>query len=150
MDFTMEQFPTQPTVYMRRIGAYGSGNYQLMAALKAWAEQRGLLKDGIIYGIAYDGADTPPEQCRYDVCLAAEAGCPADAAVQRGEIPGGSYAVFAIPHTAEAVQAFWAAFPQLLQEKAIQPDDARPILERYQQTLVESGKCEFCVPIRQQ
>jgi len=39
-------------VYMRRTGAYGIQNYKLMAALKEWANRKGLLKDSIIYGIA--------------------------------------------------------------------------------------------------
>ena len=108
----------QSTVYMRRTGAYGSENYQLMAAMKEWAKRNELLEDSIIYGIAYDNENTPPEQCRYDVCLLTEADCPVDELVQRGELPGGKYAVFTIPHTAEAVQGFWSSVIQVLQEKA--------------------------------
>ena len=82
------------------------------------------------------------------MCLAAPADCPVDGAVQKGEIPGGSYAVFAIPHTAEAVQAFWASVGSVLGEKGIRPDWTRPILERYRYRMVEAGKCEFCVPVQ--
>ena len=94
MNFIIEQLPEQPVLYMRRIGAYGVENYELMAEMKKWVDMRGLFKDSIIYGIAWDNpADTPPEQCRYDVCLVSSVDFPADESVQRGEIPGGKYAV---------------------------------------------------------
>jgi len=107
MDFNIEQLPIQSTVYMRRTGAYGSENYKLMTAMKEWANRNGLLEDSVIYGIAYDNENTPPEQCRYDVCLLTEADCPVDESVQRGEIPGGKFSGFTIPHSAEAVTGFW-------------------------------------------
>lgn len=148
MKFMIEKLPVQPMVFMRRVGAYGSENYRLMASLKEWAEPKGLLRDAVIYGIAHDGADTPPESCRYDVCLVVPDGLPAEDAVQRGEIPGGDYAVFTLPHTAEAVQAFWASMIPQLQAQGSQFDGERPILERYREQLVQAGQCEFCVPIR--
>ena len=147
MDYIIEQLPIQPILYMRRTGAYGAENYELMESLKKYAFNRGLLKDSIIYGIAYDGPTTPPERCRYDVCLVVPVDCVADNAVQKGEIPSGKYAVFTIPHTAEAVQSFWGSAMQVLQEKGLQYSAPRPILERYKYKLVEDGKCEFCVPI---
>lgn len=147
MNSIIEQLPPQSTVFMRRIGAYGSENFKLMAAIKDWADQKDLLKNSTIYGIAYDGIDTPPEKCRYDVCLVVSAEYPLEESVQRGEIPGGKYVVFTIPHTAEAVQEFWGSFTNVLQEKEVQLDMARPILERYEHRLVEDGKCAFCVPI---
>jgi DNA gyrase inhibitor GyrI len=133
---------------MRRTGAYGAENYELMTALKKWAEQKGLFKDSVIYGIARDNpTDTPNEQCRYDVCLVAAADCPIDDSVKRGEIPSGKYAVFTIPHTAEAVQAFWGSVMDVRKEKGLRPDTTKPILERYKYSLVENNKCEFCIPV---
>jgi DNA gyrase inhibitor GyrI len=148
MDFVIEQLPVQPVLYMRRTGAYGVENYKLMETMKEWAKQKNLFEDCIIYGIAQDNpAATPPEQCRYDVCLLTTADVSADSSVQRGEIPNGKYAVFTIPHTAEAVQEFWGSFIQKLKDGGLQLSPAKPILERYKQKLVEAGKCEFCVPI---
>ncbi len=147
MEYVIEQLPVQPIVYMRRTGAYGPENYSLMAALKEWANKKGLLKDSTIYGIAYDDASTSPEKCRYDVCLVATANTPADEAVQRGQINGGRYAVFTVPHTAEAVQEFWASIIQTLQDKNLPFDTTRPVLERYQHHMVQDGKCEFCIPL---
>lgn len=147
MTFVIEQLPIQSIVYMRRIGAYGSENYELMAALKEWANQKDLLKDGIIYGIAHDNQYTPPDKCRYDVCLVTEADCQIDESVQRGKLHGGKYAIFTIPHTTEAVRAFWETFVQVLREEGLQFDTSKPILERYKYKLVEDEKCEFCIPL---
>lgn len=147
MVFIIEQLPVQHIAYMRRTGAYGSENYKLMASLKEWAGRKGLLEDGIIYGIAQDNDNTPPEKRRYDVCLVIAPDYPADNEVQRGEIPGGKYAVFTISHTAEAVREFWSSVIRVLEEEGLQFDMAKPILERYTYKMVEDGKCEFCVPL---
>jgi len=148
MNYIIENFPIQTTEYMRRIGAYGIGNYELMTAMKEWAEKKVLFNDSIIYGIAQDNPDiTPPEQCRYDVCLIVEPNLQLENDVQHGEIQGGKYAVFTIPHTAESVQEFWGLFMNILQKENLQYDLGKPILERYKHKLVEDGKCEFCVPI---
>ncbi|ULQ60425.1 GyrI-like domain-containing protein [Brucepastera parasyntrophica] len=147
MDFIIEQRPSQPVLYMRRTGPYGSESYGLMTALKDWADRKGLLTDSVIYGIARDNENTPAEECRYDVCLVAASDVRADGQVQRGEIPGGKYAVFTVEHTAEAIQAFWTSVIERLQKEGLQFDMTRSILERYEYRLVEEGQCEFCVPV---
>jgi DNA gyrase inhibitor GyrI len=144
----IEQFPGQSIVYMRRTGAYGVENYALMAALKNWVKDKGLFENSVIYAIARDNPEvTPPEQCRYDVCFVAGAETPVDGAIKRGEIPGGKYAVFTIPHSVEAVHDFWSSVFQVLQDNGLQFDMVKPIMERYKQKLVEDGFCEFYVPI---
>ena len=148
MDFVIEHLPPQAMVYMRRIGEYGDENYELMSRLKEWADQQGLFKDSVIYGIVQDNPlDVPKEQCRYDVCLVASHDYPVDESVQRGEIVGGKYAVFMIHHTAEAVSEFWGKLMSILTEQDLRYDTKKPVLERYKYRLVEDGKCEFCVPI---
>jgi DNA gyrase inhibitor GyrI len=149
MDFIIEKLPSQPIVFIRRTGAYGVENNTLMATLKEWADKRGLFVDSTIYGIAQDNPKTtPPEQCRYDVCLVAGTDRPTDETVQLGELPSGRYAVFTIPHTIEAVQEFWSAVFQVLYDSNLQYDETKPILARYKYRLIEDGKCEFCVPIQ--
>jgi DNA gyrase inhibitor GyrI len=148
VDFIIEQIPAQPILFMRRIGAYGIENYTLMSQMKEWANLKGLFQDSTIYGIAQDNPiNTPPDQCRYDVCLIATVDFPEDDSIQKGEIPSGRYAIFTIPHTTEAVQEFWGSVSQELQERGLHLDTIKPILERYKYRLVEDGKCEFCVPI---
>lgn len=146
MEFVVQQLPAQPVVYKSRTGPFGSENYKLMEEMKEWAEQRGLLQNGTLYGIAHGNERTPPQECRYDVCLVVE-NCPTDSSVQQGVIPGGQYAVFTVAHTAQAIQAFWASVLQMLQQKGLHLNSAKPILERYQYALIQEGKCEFCVPL---
>ncbi|MCL2698051.1 MAG: GyrI-like domain-containing protein [Oscillospiraceae bacterium] len=147
MDFIIEQLPVQLIVYMRRVGAYGSENYKLMAALKEWANHKGLFIDSTIYGIAHDNENTPLEKCRYDVCLVVSVENLGDEFVKHGEIPSGKYAVFTIPHTAEVIGEFWGSVLNILEENKLQLNSEKPILERYKYRLIEDGRCEFCVPI---
>ena len=50
-----EFIPDTEVVYMRRIGQYGAENYALMAKMKSWAAERGILtEETVIYGIALD------------------------------------------------------------------------------------------------
>jgi len=147
MDYTIEKLPTQPVLYMRRTGAYGVENFKLMAALKDWASSRDLFVNSVIYGIAHDDENTPPEKCRYDVCLVTNFNDLEDATVTQGEIPAGNYAVFMVAHTVDAVQNFWASIIPTLREEKLHWDNTKPILERYKYKLVENGMCEFCVPI---
>ena len=147
MNIEIEQLADQQVIFMRRVGAYGPENFKLMNALKQWADEKGLLRNSVIYGVAQDNLDTPPEKCRYDVCLAAPEDCALDGAVQKGELPGGKYAVFTIAHTTKEVETFWASFGQRLKENDLRLDTSRPILERYPYSAVERGMFEFCVPI---
>lgn len=67
--------------------------------------------------------------------------------IQYGEITGGTYAVFTVNHTAEALAQAWSnIFPQLFASGYLL-DATRPILERYQADLVAEHLCEICIPI---
>ncbi len=144
----VENIPASRTVYMRRAGAYGEQNYKLMQNMKEWLRHHNLWHDsGVIYGIAQDNPTvTPLEQCRYDVCFVTEQACD-DNAVLHGTLPPGTYLVVQIPHTAEEVGRFWGAIESVVAIEGRQIDESRPILERYQFSLVERGRCEFCIPI---
>ncbi len=149
MELQFELLADQQLAYMRRIGAYGEENYELMDKFKNWAGKNQLLnEDAIIYGIARDNPQTTaPENCRYDVGIVVGA----DFKVKELEIErieGGRYLSFKIEHTAAAVQEFWNGVFRILQEKNQIFDENRLILERYAVKLVEKGYCEFCVPIK--
>lgn len=148
MTIHLEKIPAHPVVYMRRIGAYGEQNFKLMQDMKEWIRHQELWNDfSTIYGIAQDNpATTPPEQCRYDVCLETEQTFE-DQAVQSGTLPAGTYLVFEIPHTTEDVQRFWTSLADVLLKEGKQMDESCPVLERYKVSLVNKGRCEFCVPV---
>lgn len=150
MTYKIEEMPTGRVVYMRRIGPYGAGNYALMEKFKEWAKANGLFtKSAVILGISQDNPETtPPENCRYDVCIVVEDDYAiTDANVNEAELPGGRYAIFTIAHTAEAVQKAWGEIFSQLSAQGQQPDLARPILERYIPAMIDKHLCEICVPI---
>ncbi|MDF3000518.1 MAG: gyrase inhibitor [Bacillota bacterium] len=73
-----------------------------------------------------------------------------DSKVQYGELPGGTYAVFTVSHTAEAVAQAWIEIFALISASGSIPDLSRPILERYHAGLVAEHLCEICVPITEE
>jgi len=150
MTYQIEEIPASRVAYMRRTGPYGAENHALMEKLKAWAKANGLFtKFAVILGIAQDNPEaTPPESCRYDVCIVVpDDYAIADTDINEAELPGGRYAVFTIDHTAEAVQAAWGEIFTQLSVRGRQPDFSRPVLERYIPAMVEKHLCEICVPV---
>ena len=149
MKFQLEKMLTQKFVYMRRVGAYGKENAELMRKFKSLAaENKWLNSESVIYGIAKDDPQTTrPEKCRYDVGMTVQDEFKFED-FENGIIPGGDYLTFKIEHTEEAVQAFWNMIFGWLKKEGHQWDDRRDILERYAFNLVEQGYCEFCVPIK--
>lgn len=148
MNSFIEIIPAHPVATMRRVGAYGEGNFLLMQQMKEWISEQALwTQDGVIYGIAQDNmAQTPPEKCRYDVCFVTQA-VTKHPAITYGTLPAGKYLVFEVEHTTQAVKAFWNSVMTVLSQEKKALDASRPILERYPRALVEKGRCEFCVPV---
>ncbi|OKP76028.1 DNA gyrase inhibitor [Paenibacillus sp. P3E] len=150
MKVTIENIPSCTIVYMRQIGPYGIANSQLMDTFKRWAASTSIFNTmSVILGIAQDNpAFVKPEHCRYDACLVVpEDYCVQSDEVSLGSISGGSYAVFMIPHTAEAVQKAWGEIFTELKNRRLSLDETRPILERYSMELVSNHYCEICVPL---
>jgi len=148
MQTHIENIPSSPIAYMRRIGAYGEQNYKLMQEMKQWIKDRNLWSEkGVIYGIAQDNAAiTPPEICRYDVCFVTDSTFE-DENIHHGTLPTGKYLVYQVIHTVDEVQLFYSGLGGGLAKEGRSIDESRPILERYQISLVEKGYCEFCIPI---
>ena len=137
----IETFQGITIAYMRRIGAYGPENRQLMEKLKAFLAQHDLLKSTIL-GIPLDDPTiTPAEQLRYDVGLIV----PANATIPlpTRNIDDGTYAVFEVQHTQQGVSSFWQNIGQL----TLSIDNTKPIIERYSSQKIAEHLCEFCVPI---
>lgn len=149
MNMKLETIPSCRVAYFRRVGPYGDGNGQTMEALKRWALERGLMNEcTVILGVAHDDPTvTPPECCRYDTCIIVPGDYPIENCAE-GRIAGGSYAVFTLEHTAEALQEAWLGiFPELDRHGLI-PDGTRPILERYAAHMINNHLCEICVPVQ--
>ena len=89
MNITVVTLPETAVVRLRCTGPYGGNNRNMMERLKSWARERGLLENGVILGVAWDDpVCIPPEQCRYDVCLATKGCLPEpEADIAPGRIP---------------------------------------------------------------
>lgn len=149
MEIKEEKIPNHRIAYMRRIGAYGAENYQLMARMKEWAKLHQFFNDtNILFGIVYDNETTKPENCRYDVAVVISEAFEVDRQVETGYLPGGDYLVFKIPHTVGAMTSFWGNLVQIIKESGYLIDFNRPVLERYDVELVNRGYCEFCFPLK--
>ena len=149
MNITVVTLPETAVVRLRCTGPYGGNNRNMMERLKSWARERGLLENGVILGVAWDDpVCIPPEQCRYDVCLATKGCLPEpEADIAPGRIPGGRYACFLGAHTPSGVQALWETSFAVLAEHGLSPAPSRPVLERYRPELLDRGLCELCIPI---
>lgn len=136
---------------MRRIGAYGTENQQLMETFKEWLKEKELFNEDLtILGIAQDNPKTTvPELCRYDVGLVVDEFLDIeDARISQTIIQTGKYALFTVDHTAQAVAEFWQNLSKTCNESALVVDVSRPIIERYHYQMVADHLCEFCVPIQ--
>lgn len=153
MNVQITQLPPCRIAYMRQIGPYGEANYRLMAKLKRWAITRDLLKkNSTIMGIAQDDPEvTPPEKCRYDVCLVIPQDYPLEPDLNEGQLPGGKYGVITVGHTPQAIGKAWQdIFTSWLPESGYQIDH-RPAFERYSNQAGNSMGpefCEICIPIK--
>ena len=67
----IKELPEVKLIFIRRTGAYGPENQQLMETFKAWLKENDLFNEATtILGIAQDNPETTvPENCRYDVGL---------------------------------------------------------------------------------
>lgn len=138
--------PAYRIAYLRRTGAYGAENGAVMERLIQLTAQAGLLdENAVLLSIAWDDpTQTAPADCRYDACLVlAEDTSLPDAAAQYPQLPGGAYAVFDLPHTAQALTEAWVNIARMAREHGFAVDESRPVLERYR---ADRTRCEFCIP----
>ncbi|UUZ84948.1 GyrI-like domain-containing protein [Paenibacillus sp. P26] len=149
MNMKVETLPTYRMAFVRQVGPYGPANIQAMEKLKKWAEANHLLTDSaVLLGIPQDNPETTrPEDCRYDACIVISEDYRIDDSIGESELPGRTYAVFKIKHTAEAIQKAWTEILPALQNSGYQMDN-HPIIERYTGELVNNDYCEICVPLK--
>ena len=142
----IEEFRNIRIAYMRRTGEYGIRNKELMETFKAHLRERNLLSaDSTILGIALDDPySVEKENLRYDVGLIITGN--ENIGMEVREIPDGRYAVFEIPHTAEAVSEFWNNLSSLLGKLPV--DRSKPVVERYNAAKISNHFCEFCMPLK--
>ncbi|MBO0419408.1 GyrI-like domain-containing protein [Vagococcus fluvialis] len=144
----IEKIQNQPFYYLRRVGAFGVENYQLMAKLKEIVENQNIMdSQTVIYGIPQ--VKETIDKVIYDVGFITNKQVESEE-LQQGELLAGDYVIIETSHTEKSVAELWqkltaAAF---YEEQGIHYDESRFIMERYRKELVENGRCEFCVPVK--
>ena len=97
----VKKLPTK-VAYVRSIGRYGGCNeiYKAMQAIKTWGQETGMWIDNTeIIGVSWDYSSmTPKTMCRYDACIPVPDDFQSKTKVSVQTIPGGLYAVVAIPY----------------------------------------------------
>ena len=155
MDVTLKTLPDYHVAYLRYVGPYGSADItQLWNVLKRWClSQTRDSQPRELFGISHDDpAITPPNLCRYDVCIEFDREIlpGGDFGVQT--IPGGDYACARFTGRVADIGAAWQwMFREWLPANGLERD-ARPCYERYggdMEELSEDGvlACEICIPV---
>lgn len=134
-------------VYSRRVGAYGIENKSLMDSFKNWLKSENLFQKSIVLGIPLDDPKVIPEnKCRYDVCLITNKNS-FKANIKQRILKDGSYAVFKINHTEKSINEFYTNVFQIIRKYKLHTLN-QPIIERYQQNMVDNGYCEILIPVK--
>ena len=151
MDIKIEVLPETRIAYFRRVGEYGADeNKKLMESFKEWVKLKGLFKNGNggILGIPQDNPQfMPKDKCRYDVCISINDEFNVTKPAKHTTLPGGTYAVFLMDHTKEAIHEFWDNIYSELGKNNIEID-GRPMMERYRLSMIENNQCEILIPIK--
>ena len=134
--------PAYRVAYLRHIGPYaGETIGPVWGRLMAWAGQHGLLRPGVPgFGVSWDNPEvTPPENCRYDVCIAigpeVDALELAEAGISVQTLPGGLYAEYRSMIPCDGFFRAWNdMYTQWLPASGWQCDD-RPGYELYHNML---------------
>ncbi len=109
------QIVTQPdyrVAYIRHHGPYGQNDTRIPAkysALQAWARRIGIWDDtSALIGLCPDNPIlTPPNLCRYDICIPVDSGMMEDDIVSIQTIPGGAYARLRISCEGDEMLGYW-------------------------------------------
>ena len=142
----IENFENITIGYMRRIGKYGYENTLVMEKFINYLKDHNLFnRDTVILGIPLDAPKTTASKdLRYDVGVIINENNNIN--LDTRKIDSGKYAVFEIPHTAEAVSDFWQNIGNLL--SSLPADFKKPIIERYSAQKISQHLCEFCILLK--
>lgn len=144
--------PSYRVALLRRIGTYENcaDCARYYGSIRQWAVAAGLdLACTPIIGVYWDNPNiTPPELCRYDVCVPVAEHVPADDQVDIRIIAGGTFAAVAYEGSPDSLRDVWEpihrAFPHFA-------TDQRRCYEFYHPTTWNGDPCyvcaDFCVPV---
>ena len=131
----VKTLPPARVAYMRHYGHYGPNpaHDRLFNGVKNWAQDNGLwTQDAKLFGVGWDNANiTPPEVCRYDVCIPVPDHIAIPREICAQILPGGRFACISLDGHVDDFLHVWEWFIDgLLHSTNAQPAD-RPSYEIY-------------------
>jgi AraC family transcriptional regulator len=148
------QLPPTRVAYTRHVGPYGKTAMAHWGRTAAWMEKSGL-KNVVRFGMGLDDPTfTPPEKCRYDVCVALPASFMPPQRILTKTIAGGAHAVLRFDGHAQQSNEAWHYLLKYVATLGRYKVAALPAFERYDvdmPTPVDSRQnCELCLPLELQ
>ena len=112
LDIQLVNQPDYRVAYIRHLGPYGKNDGRIAAkysAIQAWAQRIGIWNDTpALIGLCPDNPIlTPPDRCRYDICIPVGSDVVEDDIVSIQTIPGGSYARLRISCEGDEMLGYW-------------------------------------------
>ncbi|HEY1151834.1 MAG TPA: GyrI-like domain-containing protein [Pseudoduganella sp.] len=153
MDISIVELEPVRVAYLRHTGAYGPAlNDFWRKVVQPWMAANGL-QGRVTYGVALDDPrTTPPDQCRYDACVAVDKQYVAGAPAALETIPGGWHASTRYAGPASGIGQAWDEFyGKVLGEMGLR-DRPGACFERYaadfsQDPATGAFECELFIPI---
>lgn len=91
---TVQRLTAVPVAFVRHVGPYCELDWPLWERIHAWRRQNYPDHTPVVFGIGHDDPQiTPPEQLRYDVCIAVPKPFRVDGDIGFQHLPGGVYAI---------------------------------------------------------
>lgn len=134
-------YPARHVAYVRITDSYRPGNFMRgFEALTGWAGRHGLLEKGMLLGMSQDDPDiTPPEKCRYDMCITIKGPMHTRGRVGTMGLPRQRYARLVCQGDMnEMVRAWDWLYKAWLPQSGHQPADG-PCIEEYRTSPLKIG-----------
>lgn len=152
MEYEVKELPAVRVAYLRYKGPFGAPIGEFWhEVFTPWQKAMGLVGK-VSYGVAQDDpATTPPEDCRYDACVAVSDVYPIKEPAKEATLPAGRYAVARFKGTGDQVPAAWGEFFGQLHAEG--KADAGPCFERYPADYAMDPatgvfESELCIPVK--
>lgn len=131
MSLEIQELPEVKVAYLRYKGPFGPALGEFWHEVFTPWQKAFHLTGRVTYGVARDDPhSTPEDECRYDACVAVDAGYRTVDPARDDVLPGGRYASSHFKGTPQQIPEAWRAFFAAVQAEG-QFDPTRPSFERY-------------------
>ncbi|HEY8026412.1 MAG TPA: AraC family transcriptional regulator [Burkholderiaceae bacterium] len=146
--------PATRVAYIRHVGPYGASTNGLWARTAQWMQESGL-QDLVRFGMGLDDPSfTPPEKCRYDICVALPPSFVPPPPILTKTIAEGKYAILRFDGHADQSNRAWHYLLGHVVSSGKYKVAPMPAFERYDVDMPNPDErrqnCELCLPLELQ